>query len=120
MKLNPELISQILSRGAITFVFTVFGVWEVIQPMYWAAFVPAFVTALAPVTTLVTIHGIALTLIGIGMAVLKRRAFRIAAVLATLVMLEIVVSLLAVGHFPDILVRDVAILLLAASLALRK
>jgi hypothetical protein len=103
----------IVSRIAAAFIFGVFGVWEVVQPAYWIGFVPNFLsTAINPIP-LVIVHGIVLTLVGI--AFVGNRYVKFAAIVATLLMLQIIIFLFAVAGFNEILVRDMSIMLFTAS-----
>jgi len=101
-----------LSRSAVTFVFAVFGAWEVVQPGYWSAYVPGVLSGL-PVLKLVQFHG--LTLVLVGAALLMDEYVRPAAVLASLIMLEVTSGILLGSGFNSVLVRDVTILLLTLS-----
>lgn len=106
-------IRHYLVIGAASFIFLIFGVWELINPQYWVGFVPQFLLTFYP-TILVIIHGIVLTFLGIWIATGKW--LRIAAIVGTLVMAQIVISLLVLSGFSDLLVRDVTILLFILSL----
>lgn len=109
---SSERIRRWLVGGGVAFVFVTFGVWEIARPLYWSAFVPGFLAAHA--TTLVLIHGAILTIAGLW--VLTRWKLRWAAILATLMMLEVSAGLVMSSGFSDLLVRDLAILAAAASL----
>jgi len=106
-------LSRQIASFSVFFVFIVFGVWEIINPGYWAGFVPSFVsTSLAPL--LVRIHGVVLSIIAIWLITGFKR--RIAGIFASLVMLDICVSLFISSGFSDLLVRDIAILIFAVSI----
>ena len=103
-----------LTRVALAFVFVIFGLWEMTNPQGWTAFViPAIANLYNPVY-LVVAHGFVLFVIGV--ALLLGIYIRVFSALAVLVMLEVIASLFILSGFTDVLVRDVAILLLAASL----
>lgn len=106
-------LRHILTRLAIAVLFLGFGIWEIIQPGYWVAFVPTQLASLGAVT-LVTVHGI--ILLAIGLAVLLGIYLRIAAILATLVMIEIMATLVIESGFTDLVIRDAVVLILAASM----
>lgn len=109
---SSERARRWLVGGGVAFVFVSFGVWELINPMYWTGFVPTFLMAHA--TTLVRIHGTILTIAGLW--VLSRWKLRWAAILATLMMIEVSLGLLISSGFSSLFVRDLAILAAAASL----
>ena len=104
---------KLLSSFSIFFVFIVFGVWEIINPNYWAGFIPTFMSSLLNPLLLVRFHGIVLGVIGLWLISGFQR--RIAAIFSALIMLEIVISL-SLSGFSDILVRDIAIFIFTLSL----
>lgn len=107
--------SRIIARFGILFLFLTFGIWEIIDPNYWIGFTPSFIVKLASALLLVKIHGIILLIIGAGIFFSKH--IRLFASLAVLIMLQIVLSLWLASGFTDLLVRDIAILIFAVSLA---
>lgn len=107
-------IQEKIIRFAISFIFVVFGVWELVQPSYWAAFVPKFVTAVFNPLFAARAHGLLLVILGIFLISGFRK--RLASILSTLVLLSIVVSVFLFLGFSDTLVRDIVILLAAFSL----
>ncbi len=112
--LNRAHVRHLLARISLAFVFISIGIWEIVQPSYWGMYVPPFFSAIIATNTFVMIHGMALVLI--GTAVLLGIYLRVASALAVLVMLTIVASLTFYFGFNDIVIRDIAILLIAASL----
>lgn len=112
--MENDQIRHILSRLALAVILVGFGLWEIIQPAYWTAFVPSFLSGVAPAETLVFLHGIVLLVI--GAAIFSGFYLRIASVLAALVMVEIIGVLLLESGFTDLIIRDVVVLLLALSL----
>lgn len=108
-----DLVRKWLLVAAVSVVFLGFGVWELVNPQYWVSFLPSFLSGFAPLV-LVRLHGIALVLVAAWL--LSGWKLRIAAVFATLLMLEINTSLLIEYGFSDLLIRDVGILLAAAAL----
>ena len=110
--MDNNKIRHYIAKYAIVFIFLVFGIWELIDPGYWSAFVPSFLSNNA--LLLVRIHGTILSILAIWLAI--GIYFRIAAVISSLIMLDIVVSLFISSGFSDLLVRDIVILLLAISL----
>ena len=107
--------SKVIVRFGIFFLFLTFGIWEIIDPSYWIGFAPSFVAKSNLALLLVKIHGIILSIIGAGIF-LSRKYVRFFAALSALMMLQIVVSLWLASGFSDLLVRDIAILIFAASL----
>lgn len=107
---NPSLIV----RFAISFIFIVFGVWELLNPAYWVVFIPEPVSAVFNPLFATRVHGIVLIVLGVLLIVRIRR--QIVALISTLVMLGVVVSVFAYSGFSDILVRDIVILLCVSSL----
>ncbi len=102
-------------RLGLAVVFVGIGIWEIVQPSYWASYVPPFFSAFIAINTFVMIHGVVLVIVGI--AVLLGLYLRAMAVIASLIMLSIVVSVTYYFGFNDIVIRDLAILLLAMALA---
>ena len=103
-----------LMRFGLAFVFIGIGIWEIVQPSYWGMYVPPFFSAVITTNAFVEIHGVVLLVT--GLAVLLGVYLRIASALAAIIMLSIVISLTYYFGFNDIVIRDVAILMLAAAL----
>jgi uncharacterized membrane protein len=113
--INNDNIRHILARIALAVIFIGIGIWEVVQPQYWNAFVPQFLSNIINANTLVGIHGVVLLIV--GLAVLSGTYLRIASILAVLIMLEIMATLIFESGFTDLVIRDAAVLVLALSLA---
>lgn len=111
--MNDDNIRHVLSRLALAVVFVGIGIWEIVQPSYWSAFVPSFITILDP-NALVIIHGAIMLAIGIGIGL--GVYLRLSAVLASLMMVSIIVMLLMESGFTDLIIRDAGVLLIAMSL----
>lgn len=107
--------SRIIARFGIFFLFLTFGIWEIVDPSYWIGFAPSFVAKSANALLLVKIHGIILSVIGAGIF-FSRRYVKFFAILASLIMIQIVGSLWLASGFTDLLVRDIAILIFTVSL----
>ncbi len=105
-------------RLAISFIFVVFGVWELLNPTYWVVFVPKFVSVVFNPLFATRVHGLFLLILGLALISGFRR--RLLAAVSTLVMLSIVSSVFLYSGFSDLLVRDIVILLCAASLIFEK
>ncbi len=113
--MKNEAIRHYLTVYASAFIFIVFGLWEIINPIYWSGFVPSFISKFfSNIGLLVQIHGIILTLIGICFVFGFKR--KVASVFGTLIMLDIVFSLFIESGFSDLLVRDLVITILIASI----
>ncbi len=114
MKATNDQIRHILMRLAVAVVFVAFGIWEIVQPSYWTAFVPSALSGLASATLLVNLHGMLLLLV--GLAILFGAYLRFASALAVLIMLEVTVGLWLESGFTDLIVRDLALLIIAVAL----
>ncbi len=117
MKITKEDFPKIrhyLSVFAIAFVFLAFGIWEMADPQYWISFVPKFASQLVNASTLDTLHGAVLAIIGVWLVSGWKQ--RIAAVFSSLIMLEIIIGLINLSGFSDLFVRDAALLLVSVSL----
>lgn len=106
--------SRIIARFGIFFIFLTFGIWEIIDPSYWLGFAPSFVAKFSNTLLLIKIHGVILSIVGLGIFFSKRT--KLFAFLSTLIMLQIVVSLWLASGFTDLFVRDIAILIFSVSL----
>ena len=109
-----DKIRHILTRLAVAQVLIIFGIWEIVQPVYWNSFVPAFVSSFMNINLFVQLHGIFILILGI--AILIGAYLRISASLAVLTTLAVIVFLLISSGFSDIIIRDIVIVLAAASL----
>lgn len=107
-------LSVWLQRVALAFCFLGFGIWEFIAPRIWTAYVPQEATMIASAQTLVFIHGVALTIAGLG--ILSGYAQRFFTTLSTLILLEICVTIGLQEGFTDIFIRDAALLLFSAAM----
>ena len=114
MRATHDQIRHILTRLALAMVFVIFGIWEIIQPSYWIAFVPPALSGIASASFLVTLHGV--LLLTVGAAILLGAYLRIASALAVLIMLEVMAGLWLESGFTDLMVRDLALLILAVAL----
>ena len=117
MNMNKISIHYLIARISIAFIFLTFGIWEIIQPAYWTAYLPGFAFNLGFISpdSLLMVHGAVLILLALGLLFLSRY-LRIFASLSALVMLSIVASLIMSTGWDDVLVRDITILLFTISL----
>jgi uncharacterized membrane protein YphA (DoxX/SURF4 family) len=97
-------------RMLLGLVFVWFGWHEVVQPGLWTQYVPVIAENSRSATVLVAVHG--WVLLVLAAALLIGVAPRVSAAIASVLLLEIVISLLATG-FSDTGVRDVGVLGLA-------
>ena len=109
---NSKIMHYILIFAA-AFVMLSFGIWELINPGYWAGFVPSFLSPLN-ILLLVRIHGAVLTILGLWF--LSGKKIKLASIIGAIILVDIVISILISGGFSDLLVRDIAILLLIIAL----
>ncbi len=110
-RITPNKIRHLLGRLGVALVLMTFGAWEILRPASWANYMPPFLGAVGSILTLVTIHGIVLMFV--GLAVLLGVYLRLFAIAAVLLLLAIIVTLIWMAGYPDIVVRDTGILLLA-------
>jgi uncharacterized membrane protein YphA (DoxX/SURF4 family) len=103
-----------LGRMLLGLVFVWFGWHEVVQPGLWTQYVPVISESSRAATVLVAVHG--WVLLALAAALILGVAPRISAAIASVLLLEIVISLLATG-FSDTAIRDVGVLGLAVVLA---
>ena len=101
-------------RLSIASCFAAFGVWEIVGPNLWTAYVPPAVAALVDPVTLVFIHGIVLVVTAVGL--LSGWRPRLWSGVAVAVLLELCITIWLDEGLSDVLIRDVALLLAAASL----
>jgi uncharacterized membrane protein YphA (DoxX/SURF4 family) len=116
--ITTNQIRHILTRVGAALVFMTFGIWEITKPAPWANYIPAFLTGIGGPLILVTIHGAIMLVVGI--AILTGFYLKPFAILGSLVLLFIIVSLLTLTGYNDIIVRDAGLLLFVASLIFDK
>ncbi len=104
----------LLVRFAISFIFIVFGVWEILVPVYWAPFIPKFVGEIFNPLFATRIHGLVLLVLGV-LTLIKFRK-KIIAPLTSATLLSVVFSVYVFSGFSDLLVRDIVIFLFSLSL----
>ena len=109
-----------IMRISLAFVFLWFGVSEIIDPINWVSYLPAFVSSLGIDSNfLVQIHGILLVII--SFCLIFKLYLRYAAFLAVLIIMQITFGLLLISKFEinEIVVRDIGILGLAIGIWLQ-
>lgn len=101
-------------RIAISFVFVVFGIWEILNPVYWAPFIPEFVAAILNPLFATRVHGLVILVLGVLTFIGFRK--NIVAPLTSLTLASIVLSVFFFSGFTDLLVRDIVIFLCSLTL----
>lgn len=114
MDMKADDIRHILTRVGVAQVLIIFGIWEMIQPTYWNAFVPSFFSSFININLFVQLHGIFIIVLGI--AILIGAYLRVSATLAALTTVAVIAFLFFSSGFSDIIIRDIVIVF--ASLAL--
>jgi uncharacterized membrane protein YphA (DoxX/SURF4 family) len=91
-----------------------FGYHELVQPALWTGYVPVLASTSSLAVILVLAHGWVLLVLAV--ALIAGIAPRAAAMVAAILLLEIIVSLIVTGGLSDLTLRDVGVLGLALSL----
>lgn len=92
-----------------------FGYHELVSPELWTGYVPVLSATSHLAEVLVLAHGWILLVLAV--ALLGGVAPRVAAAIASVLLLEIVISLAATGGLSDLVLRDVGVLGLAIGVA---
>ncbi|HAO64704.1 TPA: hypothetical protein DCQ44_01850 [Candidatus Taylorbacteria bacterium] len=108
---NPE---NIISY-ALGFVVMWFGLHEIFSPQDWVVFAPPFLGDGTFTISLVVIHGI--VLVSCALLLFLNIHRRIAAIILTLVFIEIIITLVTQSGLSDIAVRDIGLCGMALGLA---
>lgn len=103
--------STTMARILLGMVLAWFGYHELILPGLWTGYVPFLSASSHFAQVLVLTHGIVLSILAVALiaGILPRSA----AVVASLVMLEIIVSLVITAGLSDLVMRDIGVLGLA-------
>lgn len=112
--MENDKIRHVLLRIGVALIFVSFGMWEIVQPSYWIAFVPKPIAQMVSPSLFINLHGLLLLIIGLG--ILTGTYLRISAMLAVLVMISIIASLWYESGFSDIIIRDMVVLIAALAL----
>lgn len=102
-------------RVLLGLVLAWFGYHELVQPALWTGYVPAIQSASAVATVLVLAHGWVLLMLAV--ALIAGIMPRVAAVIAAVLLLQIVLSLTVTAGLSDLTMRDVGVLGLAVCMA---
>ena len=91
-----------------------FGYHELVQPALWTGYVPLIASTSALADICVLAHGWLLLMLAV--ALIAGISTRLGAAIATIVLLQIVITLTITGGLSDLTMRDVGVLGLAVSL----
>jgi uncharacterized membrane protein YphA (DoxX/SURF4 family) len=109
-----EGLSPVVARVLLGLVLAWFGYHELVAPGQWTGYVPVLAGTSAFAQVLVLAHGWLLLVIAV--ALVAGVAPRVAAAAASVLLVEIVISLIASGGLSDLVLRDVGVLGLAVAL----
>lgn len=101
-------------RVMLGLVLAWFGYHELVQPQLWTGYVPGVSATSGFADVLVLAHGWVLLMLAV--AIVAGVALRVAAAIASLALLQIVISLTVTGGLTDLTLRDVGVLGLALCL----
>ena len=103
------------ARVLLGLVLTWFGYHELVAPLLWTGYIPVLSATSHVSEVLVLAHGWVLLVLAV--ALVAGIAPRLAALVAAVLLFEIVVSLAVAGGLSDLVLRDVGVLGLALSVA---
>ncbi|HWG62637.1 MAG TPA: hypothetical protein VG253_13075 [Streptosporangiaceae bacterium] len=106
--------APLAGRVLLALVLAWFGYHELVQPGLWTGYVPAVPATSSAAIVLVLAHGWLLLVLAVALA--AGIAPRLAAGVASVLMLEIVIALAVSGGLSDLTLRDVGVLGLALCL----
>ncbi len=112
-KLSPWLTA--IGRILLGLVLAWFGYHELVVPRLWTGYVPILSPTSQISEILVLFHGIVLSILAVGL--IFGIVPRTMALLASLAMLEIVVTLILTAGFSDLVLRDIGVMGLALIVA---
>jgi uncharacterized membrane protein YphA (DoxX/SURF4 family) len=107
-------IRHLLTRLSLAVIFLGIGIWEVVQPSYWATYVPSFVAKIANPNLFLLVQGSILIII--GAAILVGLYLKLFSALAAVMMAAILIALITGFGFTDLIIRDLAVLIIAIAL----
>ncbi|GBD34784.1 hypothetical protein HRbin35_00535 [bacterium HR35] len=97
---------------ALGFVFFVFGVWQILNPGYWTAYLPKFLTFIAS-ENFFRINGTFNLIVGLGLI------FNIyPLIFSALAIFHLLGVIFTLGLYNDIAIRDLVLLILALGIFL--
>jgi hypothetical protein len=103
----------LLARLGLAFCFLGFGIWELVAPRLWTAYLPSYLSTFHPIA-LILIHGAVLTFAALGVLSGWRPKFFTA--LAALVLFDICLEVFLQDGFTDVFIRDIGLLLFTLGL----
>ncbi|HEY6278892.1 MAG TPA: hypothetical protein VIX86_21475 [Streptosporangiaceae bacterium] len=106
--------APVTGRILLALVLAWFGYHELVRPGLWTGYVPAVSPSSSLAIAAVLVHGWVLLVLAVALA--AGIATRAAALLAAVLLLEIVISLTLTGGLSDLTLRDVGVLGLAIAL----
>jgi uncharacterized membrane protein YphA (DoxX/SURF4 family) len=106
--------APVAGRILLALVLAWFGYHELVRPGLWTGYVPVVSPSSSLAIAAVLIHGWVLLVLAVALA--AGIATRAAALLAAVLLLEIVISLTITGGLSDLTLRDVGVLGLAITL----
>ena len=104
-----------VARALLGLVLLWFGYHELVFPQLWTGYVPVLAATSHLAEVLVLAHGWLLLVLAV--AIIGGVAPRVAAAIASVLLLEIVISLAVTGGLSDLVLRDVGVLGLAVAVA---
>jgi len=125
---GPSRLNDLLSRGQeagaewapavgrvlLGLTLAWFGYHELVAPQLWTGYVPGVAATSQAAIVLVLVHGWVLLMLAV--AIIAGIALRLAAAIASLLLLQIVITLAVTGGLTDLTLRDVGVLGLAVCL----
>ncbi len=102
------------ARVLLGLVLAWFGYHELVAPQLWTGYVPGVAATSSFAVALVLVHGWVLLILAV--AIMAGVAFRLAAAVAAVLLLQIVVTLTITGGLTDLTLRDVGVFGLAICL----
>jgi uncharacterized membrane protein YphA (DoxX/SURF4 family) len=103
-----------VARVMLGLVLAWFGYHELVAPRLWTGYVPGVSPSSTLAITLVLVHGWVLLMLAV--AIIAGVAFRLAAAIAALALLQIIITLTITGGLTDLTLRDVGVFGLAVCL----
>ncbi|NCN51965.1 hypothetical protein GW931_03060 [archaeon] len=102
--MNKREIASAVLRWGVSFVFLVFGIWQLVNPTSWVGYVPGYVYGLGiSISLIIILNGILDLLIGVSLV--SGIYLRFFSVLGVLRILVIAFSL----GWNDVFVRDIGL-----------
>jgi len=111
-KIKEYLLKFNFYSFALGFVFFVFGIWQILNPGYWGAYLPKFLFFLGPEKFFI-VNGIFNLIVGLGLI------FNFYTIIFSLLaIIHLIGVIFVIGIFNDIAIRDLGLLFLAVGIFL--